>query len=512
MGLAHFVHRCPQLGGSLHDVQEWCVRKSGTCCGVCPNQLATVGSRAGLTAVVFFSSAVIVFDGQEAPFNFMTILAQALAYLLAVLQAGFRGNQISKFHAYYALLGSLGFLAPLSAVALTPNSLMYGRHYAKPGEILVPAVRPTGRVKRKKLKAHALGESPTASSTAPLSVAAVIARLNQERERRPRVAKPRASDVEQGLNGASSPDQAFSLGQPMLAPTSQMSHTSSERRPTYPDDSRSSTYTPDSDSIENSALNESTSATASSTLRASSHHHYDDHLKISFGPDQDISFPIERRRSFKYPDTPEFGPGGEASPSRIIGIGTHSASTPLLQPRRRSRRKLTKSEPERKAKTPRFELNEAQREVAEQLLKDQAWRRRGYIAGFLTLWGVWVFTFLFVVDVGGTRLIKFSQTDCEDPDGTTLLFAANITLLVIGLVVFALFVANFYNHWLSHTTAKPFIYSRKGSRLQKCIVPGTISLLVFALWQIFLWTSYSRAAAPESSLLSADVNTHPSHF
>ncbi|KAK4051350.1 hypothetical protein OIV83_002834 [Microbotryomycetes sp. JL201] len=482
MGLAHFAEKCPQFGKSLHDVQEWCVRKSGTCCGVCPNQLATVGSRAGLTAVVFFATAVVVFDGQEAPFNFVnvawdnkegnqayvttlkvTILAQALAYLLAVLQAGIRGNLFSKFHAYYALLGSLGFLAPLSAVALTPNALMY------------PPIH-----------SHIQEDVPR-----PLSVAAVIARLNQESVKTWHATRRRSSDVEKGTSGASSSDQVFSLGQPMLAPSNQRDSRLSSRTQT-------SRYESDeSEAALDIAHSASTTVTPSSTLRPSSQPD-NSLLRISFGPDADLSLPIQRRSLFKWPDTPEFGPHDHPSRS---GSGTHSASSPLLRQNHKPRRKLTKVHPGRKSKSGKFQLTEEQEELVRGLVHDQAWRRRGYIASFLALWVIWVGTFLYVVDVGGTRLFHFSQTNCQDPTGTTLLLAANITLLAIGLIVFSFF----YNHWLSHTSMKPFIYSRQGTRLQKCIVPGTISLLVFSLWQILLWTAYSQAASPESSLLSTDV-------
>ncbi|TNY21017.1 hypothetical protein DMC30DRAFT_396061 [Rhodotorula diobovata] len=125
MGLEHFQQACPAVS-TLQDAQVWCVAKAGTCCGVCPNTLASLGTRVGLTVTVFFATLVVVIDGAEAPFIFMTTCLQAVAYLVTVLQAGLTGDGISRFHAYYALLCSMGFLCPLAAASVTATHFSYG--------------------------------------------------------------------------------------------------------------------------------------------------------------------------------------------------------------------------------------------------------------------------------------------------------------------------------------------------------------------------------------------------
>lgn len=49
----------------------------------------------------------------------LTTALQALAYLVVVLWEGLGGKGISRFHSYYALFCSFGWLAPLAAASLT---------------------------------------------------------------------------------------------------------------------------------------------------------------------------------------------------------------------------------------------------------------------------------------------------------------------------------------------------------------------------------------------------------
>ncbi|GAA5864042.1 hypothetical protein JCM1840_000682 [Sporobolomyces johnsonii] len=132
MGLEYFAATC-NTAATTAAATIWCVAKEGTCCGVCANTLASLGTRIGLTFTVFFATAVVVIDGAEAPFIFMTTCLQALAYILTVLQQGLLGEGISKFHAYYALFCSLGFLCPLSAASLTATHFGYGGAHQKTG-------------------------------------------------------------------------------------------------------------------------------------------------------------------------------------------------------------------------------------------------------------------------------------------------------------------------------------------------------------------------------------------
>ncbi|ORY87401.1 hypothetical protein BCR35DRAFT_324456 [Leucosporidium creatinivorum] len=161
MGLAYFEQTCPGSDITTKTVQAWCVLKEGTCCAVCPNNLATVGSRVGLIALTLFATLVVVYDAAEAPYNFLTVSMSSVAYLVAILQAGLRGGQISKFHAYYALFASLGFLSPLAAISVSPNSYLYGESHPKLGKKLLPFSRKMGRRSESATKAtvHSLGHA-----------------------------------------------------------------------------------------------------------------------------------------------------------------------------------------------------------------------------------------------------------------------------------------------------------------------------------------------------------------
>ncbi|GAA5961709.1 hypothetical protein JCM21900_000640 [Sporobolomyces salmonicolor] len=118
MRLEYFAATC-EAAATTAAATIGCVAKEGTCCGVCADTLASLGTRRGLTFTVFFATTVVVIDGAEAPFIFMTTCLPALAYILTVLQQGVWRQGTSKFHVYYALFSSLGFLCPLSAVSLT---------------------------------------------------------------------------------------------------------------------------------------------------------------------------------------------------------------------------------------------------------------------------------------------------------------------------------------------------------------------------------------------------------
>lgn len=147
MGLEYYIEKC----GAADEVvvEKWCVDMAGdVCCSVCANTLASIGTRVGLMMAVLMATWVIVYDGAEAPFNFLTTTVQALAYLSAVI-AGIATKQISKFHAYYALFSSLGFLVPLAAVSLTSSAYLYGGSHPPRG-YKVPTVAPKHRKKANK--------------------------------------------------------------------------------------------------------------------------------------------------------------------------------------------------------------------------------------------------------------------------------------------------------------------------------------------------------------------------
>ncbi|GAA5896431.1 hypothetical protein JCM6882_001011 [Rhodosporidiobolus microsporus] len=158
MGLDYFAKTC-SAEPSLTAATVWCVAKEGTCCAVCPNTLSSVGTRIGLTFTVFFATAVTVVDGAEAPFIFLTTAVQALAYVGTVLFYGTGGSGISRFHAYYALFASLGFLCPLAAISITAAWYLYGGSHGKIGQKLLDTPADAGRRDRKKREttSHSLG-------------------------------------------------------------------------------------------------------------------------------------------------------------------------------------------------------------------------------------------------------------------------------------------------------------------------------------------------------------------
>ncbi|GAA5831684.1 hypothetical protein JCM3766R1_004978 [Sporobolomyces carnicolor] len=158
MGLEFFAQQCG-IHSTETDALVWCVTKEGACCGICPDTLASIGTRVGLSVAVFFATVVITIDAAETPFVFLTTALQALAYLVVVLWEGLGGKGISRFHSYYALFCSFGWLAPLAAASLTATHYGYGGTHPKSGDRL-PAYR-TDQVRSwsARQRASALGKS-----------------------------------------------------------------------------------------------------------------------------------------------------------------------------------------------------------------------------------------------------------------------------------------------------------------------------------------------------------------
>ncbi|GAA5932244.1 uncharacterized protein JCM15063_001168 [Sporobolomyces koalae] len=140
MGLDYFARVCDAKSPTDTDALLWCVTKEGVCCGVCPDTLASLGTRVGLSAAVFFATVVVIIEGPEAPFVFLTTSLQALAHLLVLLWEGLGGRGISRFHAYYALLCSFGWMSPIAAAAFTATHYGYGGDHQNSGTRL-PAYR-----------------------------------------------------------------------------------------------------------------------------------------------------------------------------------------------------------------------------------------------------------------------------------------------------------------------------------------------------------------------------------
>jgi hypothetical protein len=80
-----------------------------------------------------------------------------------------------------------------------------------------------------------------------------------------------------------------------------------------------------------------------------------------------------------------------------------------------------------------------------------SWRRRSYLIGSAALSLIWLGIFLLTSDVTGSHTFEYSQTNCEDPLGTQMLFVASVAFLALLLIVCTLLGLNFYNDKLPHT-------------------------------------------------------------
>ncbi|GAA5890747.1 hypothetical protein JCM8208_004982 [Rhodotorula glutinis] len=448
MGLEHFQAVCPSVS-SLQDAQVWCVAKAGTCCGVCPNTLASLGTRVGLTMTVFFATLVVVVDGAEAPFIFMTTCLQALAYLFTVLQAGLTGDGISRFHAYYALLCSMGFLSPLAAASVTAPHYHYGGAHQTGSRLL--AFRTN--VSRHRAPADSTDE-PAGQSRAYRSLGSPFFHSSLRRPLR-------STDPFQHHEGTSteaSPiephlDEEAALESPKLLPATPLALLS-RHSPTL-------------------------GCPSASTSRASPHD--------------------------RQPGRHTLPPPLDDPDPTLTALPPFELSPAALPPPPALRRRLKKRQPPERRPSPRAaspssDYSPEQLRKIEKKMQDGTWRRWGMIVANGALFLLWLAVFLLVHGVIGG--FNFVQTSCTDPQATELLTTASIALLCFSVIIFAVCALNFYSHILHFHIRRVLDYSRGPGFWSQLAVPAVFSTIVFSLWLALLWTSYELAAQPTSSLLA----------
>ncbi|GAA5925919.1 hypothetical protein JCM1841_004040 [Sporobolomyces salmonicolor] len=127
------------------------------------------------------------------------------------------------------------------------------------------------------------------------------------------------------------------------------------------------------------------------------------------------------------------------------------------------------------------------------------------LASNVALWVLWLSACLLTRQVVGHFTLL--QTNCKDPDGTRLLNVATIVFLAVGVLVFAVFLCDYYTQWLHKHLRRLFDYNRSGHRWTCLMRPAVMSGLIYATWLAFLTTAYELAAQPNSSLLAATEET-----
>ncbi|BGP32737.1 hypothetical protein JCM10296v2_004521 [Rhodotorula toruloides] len=557
MGLSYFAQTC-STEATTKAAQLWCVAKEGTCCGVCPNTLASLGTRVGLTFTIFFATVVTVVDGAEAPFIFLTTTLQALAYIITILQAGLTGDGISRFHAYYALLCALGFLCPLSAASVTATHYLYGGSHQKSGVRLLAFrtnIQHPHQHQNSLSKASRRGfaEAPTVlrsfgspffSSTAsgsryrqyepaarPLSTANVWNRdasstdnspvlRADDGERRDRSGettlrsssgrssrtRDQEAEIESPPLGRLTP--ASFLSTPPLVPSSQKDE-EVERIPS-PVEHHSPHHHPLADEeIEHLSPHHTPSSPAPNSPSHRSPKHQS--LNSPASPHFTHNSPHRGPHSPHHP-SPRPSPRSPQSPrhdsitalpplppSALYAGLRQRAHRPHRSSRLVERADGSSSSDDSSASSVAGYTDEQRRKIANKTAKGW-WRRYGMLGSNAALFILWLVTILYVHGIIGS--FKLIQTNCPDPTGTSLLSISTILAIGLSLVVFVVTCANFYSQWVHFHLRRIFDYSRDGNRWTRMVVPAIFSGAVFTTWLSLLWTSYELAAQPSSSLLA----------
>ncbi|GAA5925964.1 hypothetical protein JCM10213_007334 [Rhodosporidiobolus nylandii] len=551
MGLEYFSQTCG-TEATTQAATIWCVVKEGTCCAVCPNTLASVGTRIGLTFTVFFATAVVVVDGAEAPFIFLTTCLQALAYISTILYQGLRGAGISRFHAYYALFSSLGFLCPLAAASVTAPHFHYGGSHPKKGVRLLafrtnirhdadPHSQSLSLARRHRdyltdrspalhgglasFSMRSLGASPFFSSTCrgagrgvrrPLTSTDPFKHHEGTSTENSPVLRPREEgheDPPERMSSSARSVRASRLSRQRIPPddeeaafpSPQLRATPSTLLGLQPQRSPhlDSLYQPDAPPSPHSFHS------PHSPQSPQSHHHID---TFSSPPSPRSPLPPHSphtlRRDSAHHNSVTALPSIPLPPPAL-------PHAPVLQPsvpRRRKRLQKVRnaderkerekpSSPPRRASQASTVYEPAQRLRIERKTQGGAWRRYGMLTANVTLSLLWLFTLLCVHEVVGS--FKLIQTTCEDPAGTALLSIATEVFLALGAVVLFVFLLNFYSHWLHRQLRRILDYNRDPGLVVRLALPGILSGTVFTLWATLLWSSYSLAAQPNSSLLAS---------
>ncbi|GAA5837442.1 hypothetical protein JCM5353_007112 [Sporobolomyces roseus] len=470
MGIEFFKQQCDAQATETSAL-IWCVTKEGTCCGICSDTLASIGTRVGLSVAVFFATLVIVVDGAETPFVFLTTLLQALAYLLVVFWEGRWGGGISRFHSYYALFCSFGWLCPMAAASLTATHYGYGGNHQKTGVRLfayrTDFKRPPSRPARGRRSIDAVKEE----NLADLIPSSSHPDATHRRTTLPPEAEPLVND------DATTSDYS-PLSQPMRARPS-IIPIMERPRPRIGSSRRSRTR----ENAEESTTPEMRQ-TPSSLLGLPLRH--DDRVLNHKKSDYDI------------------GP-------------LHRANTIDSEVSIRQRRRPPSSRPQSVQSSPQADLPEATqsnrrsidtvytpeqlRKITRKVDKGKWSRRRSYPISVFVLWLIWLLAFFFVHETIPT--FTLSQTDCPDPEGTELLKHSSITFLALGPLVIVAFVLNYHTQWLPRQLRKILDFNRDSSFWTRFLLPALFSGAIFTLWQALLWEGYHLASQPDSSLLAS---------
>ncbi|GAA5969360.1 hypothetical protein JCM8115_003111 [Rhodotorula mucilaginosa] len=495
MGLAYFVSTCPAQPPTLQGAQIWCVTQEGVCCGICGNTLASLGSRVGLSATVFFSTAVTVLDGAESPFKFLTACVQAVAYLVAILLHGFGGTPLSRFHAYYALVAALGFLCPLAASAVTAPHYNHGGSH-EPGKRLKRYGSDIGRQRNGERRASAaMSESRThvERSLGPFSPSrdgdyAHVRRFRSQQRRAKEDSaerRPLASTrVWEPTHGSSSIEST-----PALLPTQE-----GMPREWPLEEGTDAKNSPLGLRPRQSGLGPLSRATPASLLAAGE-------PLFTTPPD-----PSPSARSRRYNDQ-QSGSVHHQDSALLDPIQLPSPSIrPIVirpgRPRSSSCLSDDTAMPDKSVRSHREShkgrggsIGSTGTTYSERSRQRIAWRRYGMINANATLFAAWLATYLLVRGSFGNAY-RLGQADCPDPSGTVLLAAAQTAGIIASFIVGLICWANFYSHHLHIQLRRVFDYSRGGLLWTRALVPAIFSGVIYCTWLTLLWTAYELSTTP----------------
>ncbi|GAA6003060.1 hypothetical protein JCM10207_001967 [Rhodosporidiobolus poonsookiae] len=541
MGLEYFAQTC-SADATLEAATTWCVAKEGTCCAVCPNTLASIGTRVGLTCTVLFATLVTVSDAAEASYGYMSTVLQALAYLLTIMQQGLFGSGVSRFHAYYALFCSLGFLSPLAAASVTGAHFLAGKKHA---DALVLLDMLFGRQLPQRSLSKRLRHwfsPPPARTQFGCTTFNELGSSNPFFSGRTRQHKPLLA-----------PDTTTPEPSPVIRPARDLSRRSSRSRsarsrPYRLDDEEAALSSPDLPASDQTAeagvqlrssrtrsLHTSQASDRRPSLASSPHHHSSTRATPSSlfdHPPSAQSTPLSRH-STTDSHRSTGGPRQEGG-SEPESLTLPEPAQPVKQLRSWRRRKGDRSKL-RKAQRAADDADRAEPTVAkEKSPRKGEWRRWAMLLANFSLLVLWIITFLLVRGVVGS--FTLIQTDCTDPSGTQLLETSTMVFLVLALIICVLYVlklARFssfssfplrliprfcsYSPTFLHKHVKRVFAYTKSDKDQRSLtqrerwtavlVPVMVGGVVFATWQALLWTAYSLAAQPDSSLLAVTEET-----
>ncbi|KAM0749027.1 hypothetical protein T439DRAFT_59868 [Meredithblackwellia eburnea MCA 4105] len=529
MGQLYFFDKCGDVSPAA--IQKWCIDASdpnwrGTCCAVCPNNLSTVGSRTALTVTILFSTLVIVVDPAEAPFNFLTSSVQGAAYLAALL-IGLFATKISRFHAYYAcdlsslscitlltldfsLFCSMGFVVPLAAASVTSSTYLFGSSHP-PRRVTLPAVA----------RDYSGKQSWSARIYSIWATASGDDESSTSRSRSRNIPSERSSSDDSYRYKDSSDTAHPGRFEEKLEGESPLTPKPHSKAPKKRDRGRSRS-----------------SHTRAKVVLEPGHILRPHRFKrqpgqsspIIQGDTQSVALlPRERLKSSK--QRAHKIQWDENRPFHHKFLETIHLPPPRRVPYyERTEEELREDEEELRKVEKKFAGE------ARDMWKKGKLRRRAIIWGNLLLLLIWCVTMVVMGITEGSEF-EFSQHDCQDPNGTHMLWRASLCLLGLGFLVWIVLIVNFYHRppetfppekvpsRLDELIDLPFSFSRDKKHKRKMAVPFWLSMTVFTIWGTFLWLAckfdrrlktpssrYSQvvpdylAAADDSSLLAASVS------